>query len=624
MDPADFRSGDQTPTRGSSAASIERRKRAEAQNNNHIYSDDKDSSIAKKLIETLQENESDDDDDSFVTMEEIKDTASEQLTAEESTNDGPSKNGREQFAPTVLTTVSKAESFQRLSHHFSREILRRRSSITEALPETPAGWTILLSGLASACLGYELHLQESLSCPPLVFGQCGDSKSAASAAQSVATQMQQHLPLQAIYERLSATPTSILSQSIKPSLFVGTRGSISSTVAYAMHGPPKTDANLTFRQVLTMSADGAEIGLDYELPAPSSTDKTGAKERKQKVLSIGGIHQPLVLVLTGMNNDTSFGYVRALMRTFTDRGWMAVSMNFRGCGKVPLTTPRCYNGGYTGDLRNVVQYLESRLAKDVPLFLIGNSLSANIVTKYLGEEGLAGTLPKCVSGGVCLGNPLLMHVSNLHAPWKEILALGVKKDVLLNWPYLRHMTVVPSFWDSIKNVLKARDIGEIDAALAPIFIRNESYAPFAVKVGFDNEEHYWSDSSSFKYIKHISVPCLQIVASDDAICYKSFQKKLAQCILNPYVLCLETKCGGHLGWQESNPDSNAPGIGVRWADRACADFLEAIQQTGATSRPAIPMASNNAGHSNKSDDTSGMPAEGFANSLDPVHFRSKL
>ena len=179
---------------------------------------------------------------------------------------------------------------------------------------------------------------------------------------------------------------------------------------------------------------------------------------------------------------------------------------------------------------------------------MGNSLSANIVTKYLGEEGLSGTLPRCVAGGVSLGNPLLMHVNNLSSPWKEILALGIKKDLLLNWPSFRHMTV-PSFRSAIYNTLKARDIGEVDTALAPIFIRNESHYPFSVRIGFKDADDYWADSSSFKHIKHISVPCLQIVASDDILCYKSFQKKLCHCIQNPYVMCVETKCGGHLGWQ---------------------------------------------------------------------------
>ena len=84
-------------------------------------------------------------------------------------------------------------------------------------------------------------------------------------------------------------------------------------------------------------------------------------------------------------------------------------MNFRGCGEVKLATPRCYNGGYTGDLRGVAKYLSSRLAPNTKMFIVGNSLSANIVTKYLGEEGQSGTTLPCIAGGAALGNPLLMQ-----------------------------------------------------------------------------------------------------------------------------------------------------------------------------------------------------------------------
>jgi hypothetical protein len=142
------------------------------------------------------------------------------------------------------------------------------------------------------------------------------------------------------------------------------------------------------------------------------------------------------------------------------------------------------------------------------------------------------------------------------------------------------MMSVSGFRTAIYNTLKARTIGDVDEALAPIFIRNKTWYPFETRVGYENAEAYWADASSFKYIKHISVPCLQIVAGDDMIVYKSFQKKLAHCTLNPFVMCVETACGGHLGWQESPPDSNFLGLGTSWADTATADFFEAILKTG--------------------------------------------
>ena len=395
----DFLSGDQTPVRkGSSSSST-----STAANNNDTVD-----SFRKRMDDDAASRDGNMDDDSFVTMAEenqevnndeeeeinVQTPSRSELEYEDDAHVGatiavdskrPSKvslkNTNGQYSEGQQADYpKKSSSFRRLSHHLSRELVRRRSSIVEQLPDTPAGWTVLVSSLASALLGYELHLQQQLSCPPLVFGQC-TSDSDETLPHNTKTPA--NLPLQSIYEQLTQTPQSLLSRPIHPSLFVGTRGTLASVAAYALHGPPAKDQKFCFRQVLTMSADGATIALDWELPSTlqptisSATSSLSAvtqgnndKSLKQKVLSTGGIEVPVILILTGMNNDTSFGYVKSLMRSYTDRGWISVAMNFRGVGGVPLTTPRCYNGGYTGDLRNVVQYLESRLAPSVPLFLV--------------------------------------------------------------------------------------------------------------------------------------------------------------------------------------------------------------------------------------------------------------
>ena len=46
---------------------------------------------------------------------------------------------------------------RRFSKRVSKEIVRRSSSVQEALPETPAGWTVLLSAVGAAVLGYEIR-----------------------------------------------------------------------------------------------------------------------------------------------------------------------------------------------------------------------------------------------------------------------------------------------------------------------------------------------------------------------------------------------------------------------------------------------------------------------------------
>lgn len=295
-------------------------------------------------------------------------------------NDPEERNNRRQDAPRSL------------------ELFHGKSSTATATSAAAAA-------VLMACYSYERGLQRSLTRPPVVLGQLPPG-------------MQIH----DIYSILSSTPESILRRPIVPSFGIGTRAQASSTAAYLRGGTINDEARfLRFREILTMTMDGAQIGIDWEVPLFSTKDGGAASNNKNVMESTrsarrteiekGPVQQPVVIILHGINNHSRFGYIQSLQREIATRGWNACAMNFRGCGHVPMTTPRSYHAAYTGDIRCVVQQLSSRMANNnVPIFLIGNSLGANVVTKYLGEEGLAGSLPECVAGAISLGNPLLVSV----------------------------------------------------------------------------------------------------------------------------------------------------------------------------------------------------------------------
>jgi predicted alpha/beta-fold hydrolase len=253
-------------------------------------------------------------------------------------------------------------------------------------------------------------------------------------------------------------------------------------------------------------------------------------------------------------------------------------MNFRGCGGAPVTTPRGYTGAYTGDIRGVIQSISARLDEGVSVFLVGNSLGANLITKYLGEEGLSGTLPKCIAGGISLGNPLHIHSQNIAFPWGHMLSLGARKGVLQNLrSFLPMMKGSEQFRNATRKALLASTIGGFDEAMAPIFIRNEQKYPFSFKIGYENGEGYWHDASSYRVIRHVSVPLMLLTSQDDFLVYKGSTGKMSYSVSNPNVMVVKTKCGGHLGWHESPPDTgNMFGFGTSWADTATADFIEAV------------------------------------------------
>lgn len=82
---------------------------------------------------------------------------------------------------------------RRLSRSLSSEFhRRRRSSLKENLPQTYYGWTVFLSTISSMVLRYEMRLQKSLTCPPVVYGQVKEG------------------PLKEIYGQMTKSETSIL------------------------------------------------------------------------------------------------------------------------------------------------------------------------------------------------------------------------------------------------------------------------------------------------------------------------------------------------------------------------------------------------------------------------------
>ena len=235
--------------------------------------------------------------------------------------------------PKQNDSITQTRAIKRSSDKKSRRkrpsLLRRQSSLflthlQSSLPATPTAWALFTLSTLSAVLQYELRLQRSLSSRPDVF--CNLHKNDL---------------IKRLYEKLSKEG-GIWERHVVPSLFVGTRGVMSSVAAYALKSSNEGEVKTTrVREVMTMGADGAKLVLDWEIPLDNSKEIDGAAIiHSGKVIHIS---RPVVLLVHGMNNDSSFGYIRSMMKTATSRGWVAICMNLRGqdwLGEVKNTTPR--------------------------------------------------------------------------------------------------------------------------------------------------------------------------------------------------------------------------------------------------------------------------------------------
>ena len=224
---------------------------------------------------------------------------------------------------------------------------------------------------------------------------------------------------------------------------------------------------------------------------------------------------------------------------------------------------------------------ESKNLRTSHIFIVGYSLGANLITKYLGEEGLSGTLPKEVRAGLSLGNPLRINSRNLSLPWGVLLGAGIKRGVLLKHRYIMKEMRCATHQNLMHKALLAPTLGELDHHVSPLLIRNDSTYPFQTKIGFDGGQDYWDQASSSSYIQHVSIPLLVVMSKDDFLVRHVAEQYLPHCVnSNPNVIYVESETGGHLGWNaamDNNPfGSNPFGSKPNWCDGLCAKFIESI------------------------------------------------
>nr|MCH9699117.1 alpha/beta fold hydrolase [Gammaproteobacteria bacterium] len=95
---------------------------------------------------------------------------------------------------------------------------------------------------------------------------------------------------------------------------------------------------------------------------------------------------PLVIIMHGLAGSSRSAYVTGLQSALLSYGWRSVALNFRGCSGEPNHAVRGYYSGDTEDIDFVYRLLRLR-EPQTPVFVVGFSLGANILLKWLGEQG---------------------------------------------------------------------------------------------------------------------------------------------------------------------------------------------------------------------------------------------
>ncbi|XP_058769986.1 embryogenesis-associated protein EMB8-like isoform X2 [Vicia villosa] len=232
----------------------------------------------------------------------------------------------------------------------------------------------------------------------------------------------------------------------------------------------------SYKRQLFTTSDGGTLALDWVINSDDSSSVVNKDEST-----------PIAILIPGLTSDSSAPYLKHLAYHTAKRGWKVVVSNHRGLGGVPITSDVFYNSGWTEDTRTVVNYLHKENPK-APLFMVGNSVGANILVKYLGEEG--ENTPVAGAVAIC-------------SPW-DLLAISIR---------------------------------DFDDHATRLFAKYETV------------DTYYRRCSSTPYVKSVAIPLLCISALDDPVCTKE-AIPWDECRLNKNIVLATVKHGGHLAFFE--------------------------------------------------------------------------
>lgn len=246
-------------------------------------------------------------------------------------------------------------------------------------------------------------------------------------------------------------------------------------------------------------------------------------------------HQPIVLVLHGLEGSFDSFYAKRMMNKMFNNGWTAVLMHFRGCGNQTNRKAQTYHSGQTDDVAEFVEYLSQRYPNN-PIYAVGFSLGGNVLTKYVGERENA-----LLCGAVVISAPLDLSIcanaigKGFAKVYQKYLVDKLVRSTTRKIDYLQNAFPI---------AISAREVQQIKTL---IDFDDKITAPLN---GFANGEDYYQQSSGKQFLAQCKTPTLVIHAKDDPFMTKAVVPNADQ--VSEYVTLAISEQGGHVGFLSGN------------------------------------------------------------------------
>ena len=260
---------------------------------------------------------------------------------------------------------------------------------------------------------------------------------------------------------------------------------------------------------------------------------------------------PRLLLLHGLEGSLQSHYLGPMLAQAANAGWGADLLMFRGCGAPPNRAKRFYHSGETTDLHAVATHLfgEFPAARFV---LAGYSLGANVLLKWLGEQG--DRVADRVCGAAAVSTPFDLAKGARHIPGiydrRFLASLRAKARAKL--------ALHPGAFDAAR-LSAAKTVWDFDDTVtAPVH-------------GFRDALDYYAQSSSIGFLDRIRVPTLLLSARDDPFLPREVLHDVERIALeNTFITTDFPDAGGHVGFMSGR----VPWRPRYWAEQRVRQFLE--------------------------------------------------
>ncbi|KZV48655.1 abhydrolase domain-containing protein 3 [Dorcoceras hygrometricum] len=333
---------------------------------------------------------------------------------------------------------------------------------------------------------------------------------------------------------------------------------------------------VNYRRQLFITSDGGTVALDWvknpEVKKPVFQENDEVRQDNKN---------PIIIIIPGLTSDSDSAYVKHLAFKMAKHGWNVVVTNHRGLGGVSITSDCFYSAGWTEDVRKIIDHIHCKFP-EAPLFVVGTSIGANILIKYLGEDGVS--VPISGAAAICSPwDPLIcdrfMNRRLVQRFYNKALAIGLKDyanvDRLdLDMEFYRHEAVLSrlSNWEGVK---KSRSVRDFDDCATRVL------------GNFETVDTYYRRCASANFVGSVAVPLLCINSLDDPVC-TSEAIPWDECRLNSNIVLATTQHGGHLPYFEGLAAKSV------WWVRAVEEFFSVLQSSPLSHRKKeMPDSSSN-------------------------------